>query len=258
MSSESSNAARSQSAERALETLFVFNSQRPDLTVDEIARSVGMPLATAYRYVALMRELNIVAEGPGGTYHLTPRVLALAEAVEHSKGLLAQARPVLHQLMRMSNETALLVQLVGHSAICADRAEPAHTMRLTYQPGQTVSLEQGASARILIAGLTPEERDAHLSWLEKQRPGFSERRAEFELEIERNRQDGWAISYGEIDEGIIAVAAPVKVRGRTLGALSIAGPSFRVTPAGLDERRTAVVKAAGDLSAGLEGTLSPA
>lgn len=256
MPSDSSKATGSQSARRALETLFVFSSQRPDVTVDEIARAVGMPLATAYRYVALLRELNIVAEGPGGMYHLTPRVLALAEAVEHSKGLLAQARPVLHQLMQLSNETALLVQLVGHAAICADRAEPSQTMRLTYQPGQAVSLQQGASARILIAGLTPEERDAHLTWVEKQTPGFSDRRAEFEREIERIRQDGWAISHGEIDAGIVAVAAPVKVGGRTLAALSIAGPAFRVTDAGLDERRIAVVKAAAELSSRLTGTLS--
>jgi DNA-binding IclR family transcriptional regulator len=79
---------------------------------------------------------------------------ALAEAVEHSKGLLSQARPVLHQLRQLSNETALVVQLVGHSAICADRAEPTQAMRLTYQPGQAVSLQRGASARVLIPGLT--------------------------------------------------------------------------------------------------------
>lgn len=254
MPSASSKATRSQSAQRALEALFVFSSQQPDVTVDEIARGVGMPLPSAYRYVALMRDLNIVAEGPGGTYHLTPRVLALAEAVEHSKGLLAQARPVLHQIMEFSNETSLLVQLVGHSAICADRAEPTQPMRLTYQLGQTVSLQQGASARVLIAGLTPEEREIHLTWLEKQTAGFRERRAQFELEIERVRQDGWAISHGEIDPGIVAVAAPVKVGGRTLAALSIAGAAFRVTDAGLEERRIAVVRAAADLSTRLAGT----
>ena len=253
MPSDSSKPARSQSAQRALEALFAFSGQQPDVTVDEIARRVGMPLPSAYRYVALMRDLNIVAEGSGGTYHLTPRVLALAEAVEHSKGLLTQARPVLHRLMELSNETALLVQLVGHSAICAERAEPTQPMRLTYQLGQTVSLQQGASARILIAGLTPEERETHLSWLEKQTPDFQERRAEFELEIDRVRQDGWAISHGEIDAGIVAVAAPVKVRGRTLAAISIAGPAFRVTDASLDERRAAVVRAASDLSVRLTG-----
>lgn len=248
MQSDSAKVVGSQSARRAFEALFAFGGQRPDLTVEEIAKSVGMPLATAYRYVALMRELNIVAEGPGGTYHLTPRVLNLGEAVERSKGLLAQARPVLHQLMHLSNETTLLVQLVGHSAICADRAEPTHAMRLTYEPGQAVSLEQGASARILIAGLTAEERDAHLKWVEDQNPGFAARRAEFELEIERARQDGWAISRGEIDAGVVAVAAPVKVRGRTLAALSIAGAAYRVTKSGLDERRAAVVDAAAQLS----------
>lgn len=253
MPPDTTKATGSQSARRALEALFVFNSHRRDVTVEEIAQGVGMPLATAYRYVALMRELNVVAEGPGGTYHLTPRVLSLAEAVERSEGLLAQAKPVLRRLMELSGETALLVQLVGHSAICADRAEPAQTMRLTYEPGQAVSLRQGASARILIAGLTREERDAHLSWVEKQSPEFAGRRAEFELEIDRARRDGWAVSHGEIDAGVVAVAAPVRVRGRTLAALSVAGPAFRVTDAGLDARRAAVVTAAADLSDRLEG-----
>lgn len=238
----------SQSARRALETLFVFNGHRPDVTVDEIARVVGLPLATAYRYVALMRDLKILDEGPGGTYHLTPRVLNLAEALERSQGLLAKARPVLHQLMQTFGETAILTQLVGNAAICADRAEPAQPMRLTYEPGQSVSLAQGASARVLIAGLSPEERDVHLNWIETQTPDFAKHRPQFEVEIDRVRDSGWAISHGEIDEGIVAVAAPVKVHDRTLAALSVAGPAFRTSDAALDDRRNAVVTAAADLS----------
>src|SRR5579875_3572997 len=107
-----------QSPRRILQTLFFFDAQHPDATVDELASAVDVPLPTAYRYVALLREMSILEEGPGGTYHLTTRVLALADALENSNGIARTARPVLRRLCEISGETALLVRLVGHAAVC--------------------------------------------------------------------------------------------------------------------------------------------
>lgn len=250
-----------QSARRVLQLLFYFDGQHPDAAVDELAAAVGVPLSTAYRYVALLREMSILEEGAGGTYHVTPRVLALGDAVERSHGLIRSAHPVMRRLAQFSGETALLVRLMGRAAVCVDRVESRQPMRLTYEPGQAVSLQQGASARLLIANLPTEDRRAHLDWLADQDPAFARRRAQFEEEIAWSAACGWAISRGEIDAGIVAVAAPVKVLGRTVAAISIAGPEFRATEEDLDKRREAVVAGADEIAASFlridEGSGSP-
>lgn len=241
-----------QSPRRILQTLFFFDGQHPEATVEELSEAVQVPLPTAYRYVALLREMGILEEGSAGSYHLTPRVLSLTEALENSFGVTRAARPVLRRLCHLSGETALLVRLVGHAAVCVDRVEALQPIRLTYEPGQAVSLQQGASARLLIGGLRPEERAEHLDWLEKQDPAFSSGRAAFEEEIAQSSADEWAISRGEIDAGVVAVAAAVKVAGRTVAAISIAGPAFRADEADLIKRRDAVLEGAAEISETLQ------
>lgn len=257
MSQQPAKVPGTQSARRALEMLFYFDARHPDATVEDLARAVDLPLPTAYRYVALLRQMSIIEEGPGGTYHLTPRVLVLGEAVGSGRGLISLARPYLQRLSLESGETALLTRLIDHAAVCVDRAESTQPMRITYQPGQAVSLQQGASARVLIAGLSVSARAAHLDVVERQNPSFAGQRRQFETEIDRADRQGWAISHGEIDAGIVAVAAPVRVRGITLAALSIAGPAFRVAAGALDERREAVATAAQQLAEALDGESSP-
>lgn len=242
-----------QGARRVLQLLFYFDGRHPDATVEELASAVGVPVSTAYRYVALLRDLSILEEGASGTYHVTPRVLALGDAVESSHGLIRSARPVLRRLMHLSGETTLLVRLMGHAAVCVDRVESVQPMRLTYEPGQAVSLQQGASARLLIASLPREDRETHLDWLTQQDPTFAQRRAQFEAEIDRSVADGWAISHGEIDAGIVAVAAPVQIAGRTVAAISIAGPAFRVADGDLDKRREAVIEGANEIASAFLG-----
>lgn len=240
-----------QSARRILQTLFYFDGQHPEATVDELSDAVQVLLPTAYCYVALLREMGILEEGTVGTYHLSPRVLALAEAVENSFGVARAARPVLRRLCHMSGETVLLVRLVGHAAVCVDRVEAPQPIRPTYQPGQSVSLQQGASARLLIGGLGPDERAEHLDWLEEQDPGFASKRAAFEEEISQAATDGCTMSRGEIDAGIVAVAAAVKLGGRTVASISIAGPAFRAQESDLIERRKAVLQGAAEISQAL-------
>ena len=49
------------------------------------------------------------------------------------------------------------------------------------------------------------------------------------------RRDGYAKAVAELEEGLVAVAAPVfGPAGTCIGALSISGPEFRMLPATLD------------------------
>ena len=73
-------AAGPESARRALEMLFCFRRDRPVATVKQLASELDLPLPSAHRYVALLRSQGLVTESDRGHYHLTHRVVLLAEA----------------------------------------------------------------------------------------------------------------------------------------------------------------------------------
>jgi DNA-binding IclR family transcriptional regulator len=50
------------SARRVLDVLFAFSEERPIASVKELAEEVGVPLPSAHRYIALLRETGLVAE----------------------------------------------------------------------------------------------------------------------------------------------------------------------------------------------------
>ena len=58
--------------------LLAFSEHRHEATVAELAQIAGCPMPTAYRYVALLMELELLRQGPTGTYHPSARVMPIA------------------------------------------------------------------------------------------------------------------------------------------------------------------------------------
>ena len=67
-----------ESSRKVLHTLLAFSEQRPTATAEDLAREVGVPLSSAYRYISLLREVGLIEEGRERTYHLSARIIPLA------------------------------------------------------------------------------------------------------------------------------------------------------------------------------------
>jgi DNA-binding IclR family transcriptional regulator len=217
-----------ETARKVFQLLLHFNRDRATATVRELASAAGLPLPTAHRYVALLRELGLLEETGRSRYQLGWRVLQLARVAEAAGGLLQLAEPVMRRLVAETDETAVLFRLAGDQMECVGQVESPHVVRLSFEPGQRLPLMRGASARILLSGLERQERGALLDVLAADDPDFARRRDQFEREIAEVEQRGWAESMEEIDPGIWAVAAPVVHDSRVEASLAVAGPLYRV------------------------------
>jgi len=218
----SNHLGRSQSARRLLRVLLAFDEGAHTHSARQLAKVADMPLPTAHRYVALLRGEGLLVEAGAGTYRLSPRVFALARAAQAAEPILSLADPIMRKLSAEIGETVLLVEVVWDSAVCAHRIESMQRLRLSYQPGQSLSLTRGASAKVLLSGFSEERREWYLNQLEPTR------RLWFRREVESARRAGWASSEEEIDEGIWAVAAAVTDRGGVAAALTVPCPRQRV------------------------------
>src|SRR5579875_1352925 len=237
---DAGTARGAEGARRVLGLLMSFSRDRHTLTARDLAEATAIPLPSVYRYVALLRDLGLLVGDDRGSYHLSARLIALAGAAEAAETLIDLADPVMRRLSAETGETVILVRLIARSAVCVHRVESTQSLRTSYEPGQPLSLEHGASARLLLASMTAEARRRYLAPLAGRDPAGA---AQLEDQVELAGRRGWAVSSEEIDRGVWAVAAAVRDRKGVLAALSVPSPLVRA-PAEMQDRLLGQVRAA--------------
>jgi DNA-binding IclR family transcriptional regulator len=220
--------AGAESSRKVLSLLAYFEPQRPAASIETLARSIGAPMSTAYRYVALLREFGFLMEAPGGKYALGPRALGMARAAQAAMSYTELARAVMETLAHDTGETVFLLRRVGDHAICIGRCDPVNPVRIFLEIGSAVPLHVGASPKLLLAHLPPRERDAYIAHHIDRDPTLRRNRARLRAELEQMRERGSGITIDEITPGVWACAAPIVEHGKVVAALSIAGPAFRI------------------------------
>src|SRR5579872_1145760 len=227
-------------ARRVLALMLAFSADKHTLSARELAAETGIALPSVYRYITLLRETGLLAEGERGSFRLSARLIGLARAAEAAESIIEVADPVMRELVERTGETVILVRLIGRSAVCVHRIESPQHLRTTFEPGQPLPLERGASAQVLLTGLTPESRRQYLAPFAARDPeGF----AALDEKVVKAAAAGWAMSIAEIDTGVCAIAAPVRSGPRVLAALTVPSPLTRTPPA-VRDRRIAQVRAA--------------
>lgn len=234
-----------ESARRVLRLLLSFSKQRHTLSAKDLSAATGIPLPSVYRYVALLRESALLVGDDQGGYRLSARFVGLAQAAEAADTLIEIADPVMRELAGATGETVLLVRLVNDAAVCVHRIESSHPLRISFEPGQPLSLENGASARILLAAMPPRQREAALGPLRERAPG---RAAALAADVATAERTLWAVSEEEIDPGIWAAAAAIRDRDRIVAALSVPSPLVRAPEAARDQMLSQVRTAADEIN----------
>ncbi|MFI6347575.1 IclR family transcriptional regulator [Streptomyces sp. NPDC050560] len=243
--------AGSDSARRILEILFAFTEQRPRRTVKELSADLGIPAPSVHRYVALLRQMGLATDTRKGLYQLTPRVLLLGRAARTANTLLELAAPHLAGLAAELDETVLLVQFIAGLPVCVDRCESSRVLRLSFQPGQMLPPLRGASVKVLLGGLTADERRAYVDRIVRQGQAAPPP-DDWEREVELAGRQGWSTSTQEVDEGVWAAAAAVREHGTVAASVSVPCPEFRLTDDGRAAILARVRETADELSAALE------
>ena len=153
------------------------------------------------------------------------------------------ARPVLERLRESTSETAALFVLREQKRICVLELQSHHALAIARGIGDTGDITLGASGKAILAFLDERRRDAILDQVTRSR------RAELvkALDVVRNR--GYAVSYGEVFVGAVALAAPTfNHNGEVAGCLGVFGPKARVKDADISRIGTQVIQAANAIS----------
>ena len=213
--------AGASSSRKVLQLLFAFSERRREASVPELAKIIDTPVPTVYRYVALLKEMQLIEEGKTGIYHPTANIMPLARAAQLSNNLAGISKPVLDEAARNLRETIMLFQYFDNSAVCVERAECDRRMRFTFEPGHSLPLGEGASGKMLLAALTDRMRTAKVAELDGT--------GALQLAIVKVIADGYATSRSEVDEGVWACSVPVLTNIARPAVLTLAGPAARIS-----------------------------
>lgn len=236
------------SPRRALQMLLGFDAERPRATAAELAARLGLPTSSVYRYVSLFRELDLLEEDEKtSSLQLTPRILAVATAALAVQDYVKVAQPLLAKLCAEIGETTMLMRHSGSSAVCVSSAVSRHALRLDFGIGHTFEFPSGATARVMLAAMSEAECNRQLDALSARDEAFAQSRPEIEDQIRQAAERGWATSEAELEPGVWACSAGVRLEGVPPVAITVAGPVFRLSARRRKQTIAAVCAAAREI-----------
>lgn len=229
----------------------VLESEEP-VAVTELATAAGLPKSTASRLLSALERRGLVEQdGERGRLRPGPAILRVAERGMLERNVVEIARPVLASLSELSGETINLGVPAAGGVEHLLQADGRHFLGTGQWVGRTVDFHCSANGKVFLAfgrALAPAGATA----LTRHAPGTITDPAVLRDELQRVREDGYAVAVDELETGLAAVAAPVRgASGEVVAALSITGPTVRMTPSRIRELCRALVEESDQLSARL-------
>lgn len=247
-----------QSLERGLAIIRVFNAEQPSMTVSEIAQQVGLTRAAVRRFLLTLGELGYVY-ARNNRFELTPRVLELGYAYLSALSFPDIALPRLEQLVAETGEASEGSILYGGDVVYVVRVPGPALMTISVNIGARRPAYATAMGRALLANLPSADLDTYLDTytLIPVLPRTITDVDALRAELNRVREDGYALVNQELEEGLIAIAVPVRDRtGRVRAAINLSTHVGRKSVKEMRALVPAVRAAAADIEVGLRNSLS--
>ncbi|RLV50356.1 IclR family transcriptional regulator [Nocardioides mangrovicus] len=213
------------SVQRAIEILQLLDEERTTITVPEIVRETGLAKTTVVRLLQTLERNGLTWTTPQGVT-AGPGLWRWAHLARRAWELPAETRELMRGLSLQTRETVNLYVRRDIHRVCVAQHQGTQTLRHVVQVGDELPLWSGASSKILLDGAT----GSVLERVAADSPEGSVALEALREDVQRAGEDGFAVSHGEREVGVSAVAVPVRDRrGTVLAALTISGPTARFT-----------------------------
>ena len=239
-----------QSVDRAL-SILGFLAEEGELGVTELGRRLRVHKATASRLVATLADHGMVERNPvTDKVRLGHGLIHLAGSVMAGLDLPQQARPMLEELAERTRETVNLAVLDGDEVLHLDQIAGARSIVSVSWVGRRTPLHATSNGKVLLAFLEEAERERLLAGpLRRMTPNTITDPGLLRAQLRDVISRGYAQTVEELEEGLNAVAAPVRgTGGEAVAAVSVSGPAFRMRPVELPRLGRMVMDTAGAIS----------
>jgi IclR family acetate operon transcriptional repressor len=249
-------AGHTQALSRGLALLEALAATEVGATLTAVAERLALPTPTAHRLLATLEQAGYVQQGPGGEWLVGVRAFRVGSAFLDHRNLVVQAYPHLKRLMERAGETTNLAVIDDGEAVFVEQVQCRELMRMSTKLGARAPLHASGVGKAMLAAMPDAVARAALA-----RRGLGRHTARTFTDGERlaqelaaTRERGYAIDDEEHADGLRCVAAPIwDENGEAWAAISLAGPTSRITPERVEQLGCLVRDIAADITAALGG-----
>lgn len=199
--------------------------------VTELGEKIECTKSGTFKILAALVQSGLAAQTVNHKYTLGPAIYILGKTYEDRIGLSKMVKPYLIRLRDLTEENASFSMLINGKANLVYREESLQLVRVAGKVGQERPLYAGATGKVL--GAFQDEAVIRKRLMEEPLEAFTERTITSPSllleEYAKIREQGYAISDGELNIETIGIGAPIRDEsGNVWAAISIGAPRMRV------------------------------
>ncbi|MFC7529841.1 IclR family transcriptional regulator [Actinoplanes sp. GCM10030250] len=212
---------------RALDLLGAFDGAHRSLSLTDLARRAGLPLATAHRLVGELHRWGALTREPSGDYVIGRRIWQLGLLAPVQSGLRQAASPFLHDLYGTTLATVHLAVRDGIEVLYVERLAGHVSVPVVSRVGSRLPMHATGVGKVLLAYAPEEVRAEALGRLVRITAYTVTQPARLLEQLRRVRAEGYATTGEEMSLGACSVAVPVRTGDTVVAALGIVVPDLR-------------------------------
>ncbi len=201
--------------DRGLTILEALDAAPQGMTLTEISAMIGSPKNSTSRLIqTLMARDYVVREDETMRFRLTGKLLRLGQPRMGDLSLVECALDAMRELRDVVGETVQLGIPIGDEGILIEKIESQQAVRIGVDIGIRFPLYNNAPGKVLLSYQAEGERKKTIQRLQLKRctkRTITSKKA-LRKECDLVMSQGYASDWGEADEGIHCVAAPVRNR----------------------------------------------
>lgn len=238
--------------DRAFQLLGRLAENRDGLSLTELAEQIGLHKSTVHRLVMVLESNRAVErDADTGKWCLGARLSQLGMSALSRTDLYSASMDQLRNLVDKTGETAHLGVIRDGEVVSLCHVESTQSVRTPITVGARTPVHCTSLGKAMLAFWPPAELEAFLRGRifkpRTRRTITGCQRLKQDLRAIRTR--GYSIDDEEFEEGLRCVGAPVRdASGSVVAAISVAGPTYRVTESRVAAVGSAVSQAARGIS----------
>lgn len=245
-----------QSVDRSLIILEALADKGKPMALSNLAEEIDLNISTVHRLLNTLRLRGFIEqEEDSGKYYLGLKTFEIGNAAKKNINLISIAKPYMQDLVDQCNETTNLAILDEGEVVYIEQVASTNMVKMFAQIGSRGPAYCTGTGKCLLAYEDPDKWSELFAKMEFRK--FTDNtKVDSEVlraELKEIRQRGYAIDRGEMEEGVRCVAAPIRNHeGEVIAAVSVSGPSIRLTEKYIEEEViAAVIEVANQISARL-------
>lgn len=247
-----------QSLTRALIILEKLSEHDSGLSLTELARLGELPTSTTHRLLTTLENRRFVRFNKS-TNHWSVGVqsFVVGNAFARSRNFVPLAKIFMRHLMDQSGETVNLAAQDQEEIVYLAQVECREMMRAFVRPGSRAPIHRSAVGKAILAALPEVDRNRIIK---TGTPNSAESASidtpELIQELNETRRRGYGLDNNEQSVGLRCVASVIyDENGGPLAAVSISGPTARITDERIPALGALVRQTCRDITADFGGRL---